>query len=186
MGERAYIFLDIDGVLNSLRSCVGLGGYKPEHLDPVAIGLLNYLCDALTAEDLEPQVVISSTWRLKHKDVEWWRNLFHQHGAASVLVVGMTPDMGNRSVEVVSWLIANTPDARAAKHVIFDDDGGFRPEQPHVLTSRLAGLGLDDIDDAFSILTAGHLFDDTLRGLTKWKALRVVRRGRETDRRRGR
>lgn len=62
------IFLDIDGVLNSERSCMALGGYPhpwPAHqqdwhlFDPVAVALLGRAVKATDAV-----CVLSSSWRV--------------------------------------------------------------------------------------------------------------------------
>ena len=66
------IFLDIDGVLNSARSCIAKGDMPKsldksqlDFFDPIAIALIQKIC----AQGV--QCVLSSTWRINHnfKDV---------------------------------------------------------------------------------------------------------------------
>ncbi len=174
-----YIFLDVDGVLNSLRTCVAFGGYKTEHLDPTAIKLVDHLCRAFTKAGLAPKVVISSTWRMKYPDPQWWAVLFAHHGC-DVTFVGITPDIhdiepNRRGREILAWMTANAP---GAAYVCLDDDSDFLPDQPLALTSHIWGLGLDEIDHAYHLVTGDRLFMSTLRTDTKWKALRAVARER--------
>ena len=108
------LFLDIDGVLNSTRTCVAFGGYPMElkHIaafDQVAIRLIQRLCDSAGV-----QVVLSSAWRL-HCD-------FKDVGAALGLpIIDRTPSLsGNRGSEIARWL-SEHPEVE--QYAIIDDDG---------------------------------------------------------------
>ncbi len=141
------IFLDIDGVLNSTRSAVGLGNY-PHSLDakglalfdPVAVGIVKRLCSETGAK-----VVISSTWR---------RQFLHgQIGEALGLpTIGSTPVHHDqpRGVEINAWLSAHDCD----RYVILDDDGDMlleqRPNFVHV--DNWIGLSYADYTNAKKIL----------------------------------
>ena len=117
------LFLDIDGVLNSGRSAIALGGMPhglaPEQLakfDQVALGLVRRLC-----ADTGCQIVVSSSWRRLHG----WRDI----GAALGLpVVGDTPQLNNvpRGGEIAAWMEQNGTPGRWA---IVDDDSDMLPEQ---------------------------------------------------------
>lgn len=151
-GPACYIFLDFDGVLNSLRSFVGLGGGgTAEKLDPVAIGLIDRLCRDLRVAGLNPYVVISSSWR-KGREVQWFKDLFAVR-AANLHVVGKTPSLasGVRGEEVRAWLIEHA--SVTAPHVCFDDDSDFLAGQPLVLTTFAHGLQIEHIATAFTLLT---------------------------------
>lgn len=134
--------------------------------------MLEFLCDNLASSGREPRVVISSTWRKKHREVAWWNELFARHNAHNVRVVGMTPDLGGpRGKEVDTWLAEAAP---GAPHVIFDDDSDFDAHHPLILTRHVGGLHLDDIDEAFRKLTGKRLFDERLESVGKWKSLRMI------------
>ena len=72
MSKLNVLFLDIDEVLQSVRSAIALGQYanstKPEswkqYLDPIAVGLVTNVCSSLNLN-----VVLASTWR-KTADVK--------------------------------------------------------------------------------------------------------------------
>lgn len=169
---KAALFLDIDGVLNSLRSCVALGGYRSGQLDPVAVRLLDALCRELKAVNVSVDVVISSTWRKKHPDPVWWNVLFDGYGAVSIRVVGVTPDLnGPRAAEVRAWLADNP---RYSRHVIFDDDQDFEAGQPLIHVDGLGGLHLDHVDHAHFMLSERAMFPGGLGGSGKWGQLRLL------------
>lgn len=147
--SRCIIFLDVDGVLNSLRSTLAFGGCgKPEQLDQVAIGLLRRLVRELQADGWSPGVVMSSTWRLHLPDISWWT------GFLGVSVVGCTPELGHatarRGHECLEWLVRNAPDA---PFVCIDDDADFLPDQVLVQTKFEDGLQIGHIDAAFQAIT---------------------------------
>jgi hypothetical protein len=63
------VFCDIDGVVNSMRSCMAFGSYPwdvdEENLklfDHVALGLIRQLC-----KDGDIKIVLTSTWRIGDK-----------------------------------------------------------------------------------------------------------------------
>ena len=114
------LFLDIDGVLNSTRTCTATGGYphELEHrggFDWIAIRLLQRLCDSSGV-----QIVLSSAWRLHHdfKDVA---------KAFDLPIIDRTPSLcGPRGKEIQHWLDAH-PDVEV--YAIVDDDADMLPEQ---------------------------------------------------------
>lgn len=111
------LFLDIDGVLNSERSCFAFDGY-PHSFDPgdlpkfdlVALALVRKLCRVS-----ECAVVLSSTWRL-------YPDLRAQAAEALDLpIIDATPDHGGydgRSTEVTAWLAAHP---EVTSYAIVDD-----------------------------------------------------------------
>lgn len=148
------LFLDIDGVLNSREwfivnkeNIIFYGGLMHRHaedLDPVACKLVNALCTEFSL-----YIVISSTWRKFHTLVEIQR-MFAYRGLYAP-VIGATPQLrgGFRGQEVDEWLHDNPG---VTKHVILDDDGDFKPEQPLVLTNSEYGVCYRDIDKAKEFL----------------------------------
>jgi hypothetical protein len=114
------LFLDIDGVLNSTKTCVAFGGYplRLEELgafDHVAIRLLQRLCDSAGVV-----ICLSSAWRLD--------NDFKDVGAAFGLpIIDRTPSsLGPRGREIQQWLDAHP---EVEQYAIIDDDGDMLPEQ---------------------------------------------------------
>lgn len=117
---RKILFLDIDGVLNSAKTCCAFGGYPMamSHIaafDQAAIRLIQRLCDSAGV-----QIVLSSAWR---NDAEW-----ETYGPALGLpIIGRTPSfLGPRGREIQKWL-EDHPGVE--QYAIVDDDGDMLTEQ---------------------------------------------------------
>lgn len=117
------LFLDIDGVLNSTRTALALGGIPHDltpanvaKLDPVALALVRNLCRAAGLS-----VVVSSTWRILHHWDEIGR-------ALNLPTMGATPrsPSGFRGDEVNAWL-AEHPEVK--DWAVVDDDSDFHRSQ---------------------------------------------------------
>lgn len=130
------VFLDIDGVLNSQRSCIAFGGFPhnptgPERqmFDEVAVRLVAGIVRAAGAK-----VVLSSTWR-KHDN---WTEI---GPALGLPIIDRTPCSwkGRRGLEIAEWLAAH-PEVES--YAIVDDDSDMLPEQLpfFVHTSGFDGL----------------------------------------------
>jgi hypothetical protein len=123
------LFLDIDGVLQGLRSQLGLGGapkdFRPSNLnlfDPVALGLVRLVC-----QQTNSKVVLSSDWRK--------RRMLHEFAPLKLPIIGFTPVLENGirgeeiqaymdSVVVNNWAIVDdSPNmlASQSKHFVQTD-----------------------------------------------------------------
>lgn len=143
------IFLDIDGVLNSARSCIatgdiprGLGKEQLDFFDPIAISLIKKICSQGV------QCVLSSTWRLNHhfKDVGSFLGL---------PIIGATPSGGkirtdsgfelelasSRGVEIDKWLNENKH-LNIEKYIVIDDDSDMLDHQKKHLVQTIHDDGL--------------------------------------------
>lgn len=139
-----FIFLDIDGVLNSSRSCYALRSSKV--LDPIAIHLLNELVDISKAD-----IIISSTWRLGRTIDDLQLILSEQGFKFKEKIKGKTPHVGDfRGNEIDLFL----RDYRYEdfKYVILDDDRDFRKDQNLVKINSKVGLTHYDINRALYYL----------------------------------
>ena len=107
--------MDIDGVLNSNRSCIALGGcphdvigYHRDRFDEVSVRLVRHLCAISGA-----QIVLSSSWRILHDYKDVARGL-------ELPIIDATPRLaGNRGSEIAAWL-ADHPEVQT--YAIVDDD----------------------------------------------------------------
>jgi hypothetical protein len=151
MQPTKVLFLDIDGVLNSERSCYALGGF-PHGFDAknklmfdwVAVGLIRRLC-----ADTDTSIVLSSTWRILHS----------VHDCANGLdlpIFDKTPGGGgNRGKQIQEWLDAH-PEVK--QYAIVDDDGDMLDEQRpfFVQTNVRNGLTLDDYSELKRLLAGAR------------------------------
>lgn len=120
--KNKVLFLDLDGVLNSHRSCVAFGDF-PHGLDPVAVAkfdpvglaLVRHFCKATGVS-----VVLSSSWRILHP----WAEV----GAALQLpIIDATPRLaGPRGNEIAAWLAAHP---EVEQWAILDDDSDMLESQ---------------------------------------------------------
>lgn len=138
--KNKYIFLDFDGVLNSLRSTVAdqklthalaakrsilLSGEIDAGFDTIAVALV-YRVATITGA----KIVISSSWRYAFT-LDELRNMFLGFGwqDANDLIIGVTPklDSGHRGSEVKMWLDEHA--ATPYEYVIIDDNSDILEEQ---------------------------------------------------------
>lgn len=117
------IFLDIDGVLNSTRTCIATGGYPGEELeakdltrfDWIAIGLLRRLCESSGI-----QIVLSSSWRII-VDIKKLGD------ALGLPIIDKTPVLASsRGNEIARWLNEHP---EVEQWAIIDDDSDMLDSQ---------------------------------------------------------
>jgi len=127
------IFLDIDGVLNSHRSAIALGGYPYPHkeyhkFDIVALGLIRKIC-----KDSGAKIVLSSGWRFMIEPREIAMEL-------KLPIIDKTPHVYgvSRGEEIMYWLRSHS----ARKYVIIDDATDICREQLpyYVQVNRMDGF----------------------------------------------
>ena len=157
-----YLFLDIDGVLNTGRYSDYLienglcetdaDGYL---FDPEAVQNLERIIEATDAK-----IIITSTWRLDGDMQALWRNR-NLAGEA----IGTTPTLlreetigkvkvyyGHRGMEVEAWLKDNA--IAPYKYAILDDEDDYLPHQAErlILTDPMRGITKDVADKVISLL----------------------------------
>ena len=133
------LFLDIDGVLNSERSCAAFDGYPHDFtakamgmFDMVAVALIRKLC-----HKTDCSIVLSSTWRITSAPHEVANGL-------DLPVMDKTPVLnGPRGIEIAAWLNEHP---EVTKYAIVDDNSDMLPDQMcrFVQTNFQTGLSLDD------------------------------------------
>lgn len=146
-------FLDIDGCLNSMRSCYAYGGFgslrtsfmtfDESKLDPVAVKLVQRL-----VEETDAKIVISSSWRILAKGG------IKDFDFLELPIIDFTPDIPGRRIrgdEIKKWLDEH-PEVES--YVILDDDSDMLEEQVDNFVHTDADIGLDweDYCKAYEIL----------------------------------
>jgi len=140
------IFLDIDGVLNSISDGFGIPhNMTPSTLDRRAIGMLKYVTKVTKSH-----IVISSTWRCFGTH-EWFCGLFEAYGWFRPPIIDITRGSKKdeiRGDEVNDYLNRHVID----KYVIIDDDSDFYPDQKLVQTDIANGFILKNALECIDIL----------------------------------
>lgn len=168
-----YLFLDIDGVLNSERSVAAHGrlthagrvkediilGNTPDPMwDETAVGLLR-----TAQETIGFKIVISSTWRRSFA-LQDFHTIFDQYGwDTRGIIIGKTgDDVGVRGAQIKSWL--DTHGAFPYNYCIIDDDSDMlEPQLPFfVRTSFRNGLSYDSFLKIFEVFGAKYVEVGTL------------------------
>lgn len=115
------IFLDIDGVLNTIKTKQRWNGFIG--MNPVAVKRFNKL-----VEDTNAEVVLSSTWR-RDKN---WRKVMRRNGLTMKFLDRTIFMPGKiRGLEIKHWLDRH----EVEKYVILDDDTDMLPDQTLFKTS---------------------------------------------------
>ena len=162
------VMLDIDGVLNSVRSVIARSKgrdrptnithktFEERSLDVVAVNLLRRLCESTDAK-----IVISSTWR-QGRTKEDFVNIFAYYGWHDFPIIGATPKLNTiRGNEIANWISSYTELNQSdpiEQYVILDDDSDMLPEQKNnfVHVDLRDGLLLRDYVKALKILDPQH------------------------------
>ena len=146
MKARPYIFLDIDGVLNTYHHRIRqkqFGGKSSIHnWCPISCDNIVNLC-----REFDAHIIISSNWKDLYK-LEEMQKIFEDNGIPSSLIMDMTPSEVERhdgaefrGVEIQRWLDEHAPDHQS--FLIIDDDST-------VLDSQKQRLVQVDPEDGFA------------------------------------
>ena len=162
------LFLDIDGVLNSARSCIANHGYphgfEPDQLamfDHIAVGLIRGLCAKGGVS-----VVVSSAWRILHHWDAIGRGL-------DLPTMDSTPRLvGERGKEIAAWLAAHP---EVTQYAIVDDDDDMLPEQRpfFVRTNGMDGLMYADFEKLCSIFGV-NVYDCTPQRVRDGNTVKLI------------
>lgn len=151
------VFLDIDGVLNSVAWWKHLhmeGRQDHNALDPGAIHNLNAITRATGAS-----IVVSSTWRLLHS-FAWLTGHLKAMGVEAE-VLDYTPESTPRQYrgwEIARWLAERGDDVEG--FVILDDDSDMvHLTSWHVQTDPMRGLLAEHVDLAVRRMGQGMPLD---------------------------
>jgi hypothetical protein len=140
------IFLDIDGVMNSVGSPFDDRRGVTSFLAPGNIEVLNQIVRATGAV-----VVVTSTWRLT-MSIEQLRAHFADSGCVAE-VVDITPDLDayRRDRKIRAWLTAQRQPPR--RYVILDDDREMDDLPGRLVrTDQMVGLSPRELPQVLALL----------------------------------
>jgi hypothetical protein len=165
---KPVLFLDIDGVLNSLDIASRVGfGYPPE-TDKLSTKESLRWCPMMVARlrrivaRTDCDIVIMSSWRGYGADCrKKWQEMFACYDWPDCPVIGETPDLAQqrhqtglylacvRGKEVLTWLSYHP---EVLFYVCLDDENQFLPSQPFVQTTIDVGLQDEQVERCIEIL----------------------------------
>lgn len=147
------IFLDVDGVINSLVNQAeewGVHGFDTMNFDPVNMEPLKELVESTGAK-----LILSSSWRHTDtpKDKAALENLHRILADYGLYLAGdIGPYRNLRQDAIADWLQKNQD---VVDYVILDDvNDGFEGEnlRRFVMTDKYVGLTMEDVKKAINIL----------------------------------
>lgn len=144
------IFLDIDGILNSVNSIKEtyhkLNHGKSIYSTMPSKEMIKYL--NMIIEKTDAKIVISSTWRRTYHNYQQITMLLIALGFEGE-VVGQTPFLNSRrGFEIAEYLTRNPCD----EFIIIDDDSDMEHLMPHLVkTDGEVGLTMDHVQIAIDI-----------------------------------
>lgn len=162
MNVNRYLFLDIDGVLNSERTVAAYGklthagrvkadlvrGSTPEPMfDSISVMML-----AAAQRDLGFKIVISSTWR-KMLNLQDFFTVFDLYGwDTRDIIIGKTGDEpGKRGMQIRDWM-SNHAKLPYLYCIIDDDSDMLEYQLPFfVKTSFKSGISFDNFEQIYDI-----------------------------------
>ena len=149
------IFLDIDGVLNTIeyigrRRELGISGHDENGVslfDPVMIERLNEIIIATNAK-----IVISSCWRMLYT-INELRNIWRERNILGEIIdTTSVGSMRERGIEIREWL--DEHENKIDSYVILDDDSDMLPSQFKnlILTNWKTGMNDEHVRKAIKTL----------------------------------
>lgn len=155
------IFLDFDGVLNSIQQTVVLKreSYDASGINRISLGLVRWVCEMTDAK-----IVISSTWR--SQGLDWIVGVVEANGWRNPPIIGCTPRLnGFRGDEVKEYLQHSGTHNTLESYVAIDDDSDFHPDQPLIKVDPVVGFTLYNAIDTIDILGVMEENIATVNGL---------------------
>ncbi len=105
------LFLDMDGVLTTHRTCYAHGTKHYYHVDPIGLQMIDRLCAVFNL-----QIVVTSSWRMIHNVPV----ILKACGIKAVFHADWnTGCESGRGEEILTWLAAHP---EVAKFIILDDE----------------------------------------------------------------
>ena len=154
--EFMYIFLDMDGVLNSRKWRISQGlakTWKPgEHRD-ISEEMLLILKDIIGQCPIECRIIFTSQGRIGMDEDEYGdyiRGMFNKHGLE---IFDVTPNIdANRTNEIRAYLNTHFANPNAVKFVIIDDEPIYDYYEHQIKTSYETGLTISHINEMTNLM----------------------------------
>lgn len=157
-GINKYLFLDVDGVLNSVswyREEWNKNHVYPQgDFDPKCVELVNRI-----VEETGCKVVVSSSWRTESN----LQSIFDKAGL-KFKIHSITPFGSHRGCEIQEWLDSQT---EPYVYAILDDDRDMLSHQRKyfIKTNTVIGITDEDARHIINILNRNNMWNDKLNAM---------------------
>lgn len=157
-GINKYLFLDVDGVLNSVswyREEWNKDHVYPQgDFDPKCVEIVNRI-----VKETGCKVVVSSSWRTEAN----LQSIFDKAGL-KFKIHSITPFGDHRGCEIRDWLTSET---EPYVYAILDDDRSMLTEQRKcfIKTNTVIGITDEDARHVINILNRNDMWNDKLNSL---------------------
>lgn len=154
-GINKYLFLDVDGVLNSVswyrEEWNKNHAYPQGDFDPKCVELVNRI-----VEETGCKVVVSSSWRTESN----LQSIFDKAGL-KFKIHSITPFGSHRGCEIQEWLDSQT---EPYVYAIVDDDRDMLSHQRKyfIKTNTAIGITDEDVRHIINILNRNDMWNDKL------------------------
>ena len=157
-GINKYLFLDVDGVLNSVswyrEEWSKNHAYPQGDFDPKCVELVNRI-----VEETGCKVVVSSSWRTESN----LQSIFDKAGL-KFKIHSITPFGSHRGCEIQEWLDSQT---EPYVYAIVDDDRDMLSHQRKyfIKTNTVIGITDEDVRHIINILNRNDMWNDKLNAM---------------------
>lgn len=147
--DYLYIFLDMDGVLNSRKWRISQGLAKtwpPGEYRDISIEMLQILRRIIDLSPMRCRIIFSSQARIAMDETDYGEYIRSKFKEVDLELFDVTPNINaKRADEIKSYLDHNFEDPSACKFVIIDDEQIYDYIEHQIKTSYEKGLTEDHI-----------------------------------------
>jgi len=144
--EQKYLFLDIDGVMNSFNDYNVTGEEFLDKINDISFVISKKQIDLLNQiiEKYNPKIVLSSYWRTRYP-IEKINKIFKENGSKCA-VIAKTDEKGEEHKDRWEQIKRFIDKNNIENYIILDDDSLGNKAKNHIKTDPYKGLEKEHID----------------------------------------
>jgi len=144
--EQKYLFLDIDGVMNSFDDYNMTGEEFLDKINDISFVISKKQIDLLNEiiEKYNPKIVLSSYWRTRYP-IEKINKIFKYNGFKGA-VVAKTDEKGEEHKDRLAQIKRFIDKNNVKDYIILDDDSLGNEAKNHIKTDSYIGITKKQID----------------------------------------
>lgn len=144
--EDKYLFLDIDGVMNSFDDYNMTGEEFLKKINDISFVISKKQIDLLNhiVEEYNPKIVLSSYWRTRYP-IEKINEIFKENGFKGA-VIAKTDEKGEEHRDRWKQIKRFIDKNNVENYIILDDDSLGNEAKKHIKTDSYIGIQKEHID----------------------------------------